>query len=72
MIFPWEECVTPTGFRYRRRWARPDVPRVPEVYVDSVVYIYKTVADAQRGNRGGGCGVLVGVECEKMPNVGHV
>lgn len=48
------------------------MPRVPEVYVDSVVYIYKTVADAERGNRGGGCGVLVGVECEHMPDVGHV
>jgi hypothetical protein len=71
MIVPWEDCVTPTGFCYRRS-VRPDVPRVPDTYVNSVVYIYKSVADAERSRRGGGCGVLVGVPCEQIPEVGHV
>src|SRR5450755_4549521 len=49
-----------------------DVPRVPEVFVNSVVYMYGSVDAAERGDPVGGCGVLVGVGFEKFPDFCHV
>ena len=47
----------------------PDVPRIPEDYVDSVVYLYSS---AEHGAPVAGSGVLVGVESSKIPGFWHV
>ena len=71
MISPWEAYATTAGtlcWRYRSS----EVPRIPDAYVNSVVYIYPTPQAAERSGRGGGCGVLVGVGFEKIPNLAHI
>lgn len=47
------------------------MPRIPEIYVNSVVYVYGSVEAAERGDPVGGCGVLVGVGLEKYPDYCH-
>jgi hypothetical protein len=48
------------------------MPRIPESFVDSVVYLFGSVEAAERSDPIGGCGVLVGVAFEKYPELCHV
>ena len=37
------------------------MPRIPDTYLDSVVYLYPSEASAQDGDRIGGSGFLIGI-----------
>lgn len=71
MILSWEQRVTTTGVRY---WdlLRPEMPRIPDSYVDSLVYIYRSKKAARRGERAGGCGFLIGVKFRGVSGLHHV
>src|SRR5579863_1360819 len=45
---------------------RPGVARIPDVYLDCVVYLYGSEADAEDGLRTGGSGFLVGVRADDL------
>ncbi len=47
------------GYPYRV-WKKP-VPRISDDILDSVVYLYPSVTDAEAGEKAGGTGFLVGV-----------
>src|SRR5271166_1331413 len=40
---------------------RPGMPRIPDRYLDCVIYLYGSEADAEDGLQTGGSGFLVGV-----------
>src|SRR5258708_3724047 len=42
------------------------VPRIPDGYLDCVVYLYPTEVDAEDGERAGGSGFLVGVPSQGL------
>lgn len=44
----------------------PSVPRIPDEYLDCVIYLYPTEVDAEDGGRAGGSGFLVGVPTEGL------
>jgi hypothetical protein len=48
------------------------MPRIPQAYVDSVIYLYPSAVAAERGESVGGCGILVGVEYKGSPEAHHV
>ena len=48
------------------------MPRIPESYIDCLVYLYGSVEAAERSERVGGCGLLIGVEFRDIPNLHHV
>ena len=70
MISAWKECATPTGFRYRK-WIPAEMPRIPDDYADSIVYLYQSAADVEKNNADG-CGMLAGVAFKDNPNRAHV
>lgn len=45
------------------------MPRIPDIFLDSVIYLYRTVDAARSGESAGGTGFLVGIQSEKHPNV---
>jgi hypothetical protein len=47
------------------------MPRIHESTIRSVVYLYATKEDAERGDRAGGTGFLVGVPAENLPGENH-
>lgn len=49
----------------------PDVPRIPQDYVDCVAYLYPTETAAEKGQKVGGSGFLVGVEFADTPSLAH-
>ena len=56
------------GYPY---WLLEDrfVPRIPDQYLDCVIYLYHSVEDAQRGaiHKNGGSGFLVGIPAAQGP-----
>ena len=71
MIPGWEQCVTSSGVRYERL-VQPEMPRVPAEYADSLAYLYATPEAAEQRSGDAGCGFLLGVEFEEIPNLAHV
>jgi hypothetical protein len=77
VLYPiWHESLSkepahPGGYelRYSVRgqpfyvWKKP-VPRIPDDTLDSVIYLYPSVADAESGEKVGGTGFLVGIPSE--------
>lgn len=59
---PWVEIRTARGWTVRQ-WRRP-VPRVPEWYLKSVVYLYPDQYNAEKAHRWGGTGFIVSVHGE--------
>lgn len=47
------------------------MPRIPDAYIDSVIYLYDSLDAAEGGDPFGGCGVLIGVEAESSPGQCH-
>lgn len=47
------------------------MPRIPEGYLDSVIYLYRSSTEAKEGRASGGSGFLVGVPSEGQPELGH-
>ena len=47
------------------------MPRVPDGYLESVVYLYRSVLDANQGEQQGGSGCLVYVPSVIYPNSGY-
>jgi hypothetical protein len=45
----------------------PPVPRIPDAYLDCVIYLYASESDAKKGERTGGSGFLVGVPTIDLP-----
>jgi hypothetical protein len=44
------------------------LPRISDDYTDTVVYLYPSEVDAQKGKKAGGSGFLFGIPSEKFPN----
>jgi hypothetical protein len=76
------DVTNPVADRYR--WAQsrdgsyryvervPQLPRVDDTLLDSVVYIYPSEEDAQKGAAGGGTGFLVGYPVAQRNDLVHV
>lgn len=45
----------------------PPMPRIPDHYLDTAIYLYASHADAEAGIRTGGSGFLVSVPIEQIP-----
>ena len=45
------------------------MPRIPDGILESVIYVYPSVVDAQNGESTGGTGFLVAVECQRYNGV---
>jgi len=45
----------------------PPMPRIPDEYLDCVIYLYASEQDAESGARSGGSGFLVGVPTTDLP-----
>jgi hypothetical protein len=49
------------------------MPRIRDEILDCVIYLYRSVHEAEEGINIGGSGFLVGVACESLgPNDAHV
>src|SRR5688500_19015445 len=49
-----------------------EMPRINEVFLDCVVYLYPTVEDAETGYASGGTGFLVGYPVQDYPHLCHL
>ncbi len=63
----WETRYSYRGYPYQVRKVR--VPRIPQFFFDSVVYLYPTKEQAKAGDKFGGSGVLVSEWIETGVNV---
>jgi hypothetical protein len=45
----------------------PPMPRIRDTYLDCVIYLYASEADADAGARTGGSGFLVGIKTADLP-----
>lgn len=50
---------------------RPSLPRVQDVLLNLVAYLYPSVSDAEAGKAAGGCGFIVAVPSSAFPDVRH-
>lgn len=48
------------------------MPRIPDQWLDLVVYLYASAPDAEAGVRTGGSGFLLDMPCESIPDARHV
>jgi hypothetical protein len=65
-MISWRDSgITPSGLHYRIGVRRRVVPRVPDGFLDSSVYLYSSVQAAKGGERSGGCGFLAHVPSEQ-------
>lgn len=56
---------------YGLQWVKP-MPRVPEVIINSVVYLYRDIDEAESGTDIGGSGFLVGFPSESNKGCSHL
>lgn len=54
----WETVYFERGHPCRV-WSQPRLPRIPDKFLDTVIYLYPTVEDAKAGERMGGTGFIV-------------
>jgi hypothetical protein len=61
---PWVTRRSSSGHLYHV--LEPPVPRIPDEYLDCVIYLYPSEVDADNGERAGGSGFLVGVPTQGL------
>lgn len=65
LSYPFEPYVAlSVGGILQTRWKRGSMPRIDDRFLECVVYLYPTVADATAGEKSGGCGFWIGVPNE--------
>jgi hypothetical protein len=61
----WVVRASPSGGNYA--YWMPPMPRINDAYLDCVVYLYGSEADAEDGLRTGGSGFLIGIPTIDLP-----
>jgi hypothetical protein len=72
MRWPLVEEILLSGRGRPIRVLRPSMPKVDEMLLDSVVYVYPSMEDAKQGVAYGGSGFLVTIELKNEPGFGFI
>lgn len=66
---PWETLTTSSGHTYTD-WREP-LPRIPDVFLNNIVYLYPDLLSADTGDLAGGSGFLIGIPSDTVPTATH-
>ena len=56
-LVPWEIVTAKNGYSYKQ-WRQP-LPRIPDIILNSIVYLYRDEEEAETGAEVGGSGFLL-------------